>query len=92
MRPKTSHEELLNCLDLITINAAKALGIEKSYGIEVGKTADLVVVDAYDELELIRTMYPRLLVMKAGKVIAKSTPHATSIFRNGKEHGFNYHL
>jgi cytosine deaminase len=82
----------LDSLDLITVNSAKALGLERSYGISVGKTADLVVTDAFSELELIRTMYPRLLVMKVGKVISKSTPHSTTIFRDGKEKKFNYHL
>jgi cytosine deaminase len=88
----TGYSELMNSLDLITVNAARALGVQESYGIEKGKRADLVVMDAFDELEVIRTMAPRLFVIKSGKIIARTTPAEAKIIRNGKEKDLSHYL
>jgi cytosine deaminase len=65
-------DELVRSLNLITYNSARALGIQEKYGVAVGKTADLVILDAYDELEVIRNQPNRLHVIKSGRVIASS--------------------
>ncbi len=68
----TKPEEIEKVFDMATINAAKAIGVEEEYGIEAGKRADLVVIDAKDVHEAIRTQAPRLWVISKGKVVARS--------------------
>lgn len=48
-----SFEEINNALDLITINGAKTLNISNEYGIEVGKKANFIVLNAKTEFEAI---------------------------------------
>ena len=55
----------------VTTNAAKILHLD-GYGIEPGCRADLLVLQAADPFEAIRLRAARLLVMRAGKVIARS--------------------
>lgn len=88
----TGYKELVESLNLITYNPAKALGIEDIYGIEEGKVADIVVMDAFSELETIRTMAPRLLVVKSGRVIVRTEPAEVKIVRNGKEKPLTHYL
>jgi cytosine/creatinine deaminase len=55
----------------VTTKAAKILHLD-GYGIEPGCRADLVVLQAADPFEAIRLRAVRLLVMRAGRVIARS--------------------
>ena len=48
-----SFEEMDNCLDLITVNGAKTMNISDTYGIEAGKPANFIVVDARSEFEAV---------------------------------------
>jgi cytosine deaminase len=59
-------------LTLITYNPARAIGMDKDYGLAEGKTADLVVFDAKSPAEAITSMRPRLYVLKHGKIVAKN--------------------
>src|SRR5699024_1129197 len=54
----TGYEEIVNAIDLITINSAKTLHIEDRYGIEEGKPADFIVLPAENEYEAIRRQVP----------------------------------
>src|SRR5699024_11157307 len=47
------YEAIVNALDFVTKNSAKALAIEDGYGIEVGKPANFIAIDAMDEYEAI---------------------------------------
>ncbi len=62
----------------ITTNAAKILHLD-SYGIEPGCRADLVVLQAADPFEAIRLKAARLLVLRNGKVIARSAPRGSEL-------------
>ncbi|MDD1776128.1 MAG: cytosine deaminase [Candidatus Methanomethylicus sp.] len=88
----TGYYELINSLDLITINSAKALGIIGNYGIEVGKKADLVVVDAFNELETIRDQPARLFVIKAGRLVASTEKRNSHVLRSGKLDPLSFHV
>jgi cytosine deaminase len=85
-------KELIKSLDLITINSAKALGISKEYGIAPGRKADLLVIDSYNELEIIRDQPARLYVIKNGKLIAKTGARESTILRAGKQERLSFHL
>ncbi|MEJ2776440.1 amidohydrolase family protein [Sulfolobaceae archaeon RB850M] len=75
----TGYEELVNSINLITYNSAKAWRAE--YGIHVGKRANLLITNADDVIDLLRFMDPPLYVIKDGKVIAKEGKY---VFFNGK--------
>lgn len=59
-------------MDMITTCSAKTMNIEESYGIEIGKPADLVILDAKDEVEAIRLTSECLYVLRKGAVVAKT--------------------
>jgi len=72
----TSQAGMGACFDAVTVNAARILHLD-GYGIEPGKRADFVLLQARDPVEAIRLRAPRLLVFRAGKIVAK-TPAATA--------------
>jgi len=67
----------------ITTNAAKILHLD-DYGIEPGCRADLVVLQAADPFEAIRLKAVRLLVLRNGKVIARSAPRESVLSLPGR--------
>src|SRR5690625_7034026 len=46
--------QIKQSMDLITTNSAKTMHIEDRYGIEVGKPANLIVLNAQNEFDAIR--------------------------------------
>jgi cytosine deaminase len=72
----TSQAQMRACFDAVTVNAAKAIGLE-GYGIEVGHVADFVLLQARDPIEAIRLRANRLMVVRRGRVVAH-TPAATA--------------
>ena len=73
----TGVDQMRACFDAVTGNGARTLGLE-SYGLEPGCHADMVVLQASDTIEALRTRPARLHVIRRGRVIA-TTPksHAT---------------
>ena len=69
----TSREEVTACFDMVTRNAARTLGVEE-YGIEEGKPASFVLVDAPDKWEAMRRLANTTLVVREGVVISKTRP------------------
>jgi cytosine/creatinine deaminase len=76
--------ELVTLIRMITANPAQALGVQ-NYGLEVGNRADLVAFAAPSEMDAIRLVAPRRLVLRAGKVVARTEPAATTVVWNGVE-------
>jgi cytosine deaminase len=72
----TSPAAMRQCFDAVTVNNARILGLD-GYGLEVGKRADFVLLQARSPVEAIRLRAQRLLVVRAGTVIA-SSPAATA--------------
>lgn len=83
----SGHEEIQDVLDLITTNAARTLRIQDRYGIEEGKPADFLILDAPNAFEALRLLPPRLHVFKAGREIASTTPSQSVLRRAGDEQG-----
>lgn len=67
--------ELDTVIDMITVNAARALGLS-NYGIAEGNPANIVVVDAPSVHEALRTRADRRAVVKSGRVVFESRPSA----------------
>jgi cytosine/creatinine deaminase len=63
--------QLETVLDMVTVNAAKAMRLD-GYGTEVGDRADLVLVDARSVHEALRLLPPRRLVFYGGRLLAES--------------------
>ena len=61
-----------------THNAARAVGLNKSYGLAVGKQADLMVLDTFAVGDALLDMPARSWVFKRGRVVAM-TRHETTI-------------
>jgi len=68
------YEDLQRCLDLITDNSARALNLGERYGLEVGRPANLLVLSAPDDYEMLRTQGHALLSVRNGEVLVRRTP------------------
>jgi cytosine deaminase len=79
----TGVDEMRACFDAVTVNGARTLGLE-SYGLAPGCNADMVVLQASDPVEALRTRPPRLQVIRRGHVIA-STPRSAATLVLGNE-------
>ena len=75
-------EEINDTLDLITTRAATTLRIQDRYGIEEGKPADFLVLDASSAFEALRLLPARLHVFKAGREVASTTPARSVVKRS----------
>lgn len=75
----TGIEEMKNCFAAVTTNGAAVLGLSE-YGLEKGNPADLVILQCKDEIEALRLRPARLYVLKAGKMIARTTPVNPEVF------------
>ncbi|MTV27964.1 amidohydrolase family protein [Nitriliruptoraceae bacterium ZYF776] len=66
-----SFEELDRCLDLVTYNGAKTLHIEDQYGIEEGKAANFLVLEADTPFEAVRQRAGVLASIRNGEYLFK---------------------
>lgn len=83
----SGYEEINDVFDLITTNAAKTLRIQDRYGIEEGKPADFLVLDAPSAFEALRLLPARLHVFKNGREVANTVPERSTVKRSGDEEG-----
>ncbi len=72
-------EDLPFVLPMITTNAAKAIGLT-DYGLEVGKKADMVLLDTENVNATIIDIPERLMVIKRGKVIIRTHKNTEYLF------------
>jgi cytosine deaminase len=79
----SGHDEIATMYDLITTNAARTLNVTDRYGIEEGKPASFIIVDAADAHDALRLVPARLHVIKDGRVVASTTPSQSAILRDG---------
>ena len=66
----TGMAEIDACFDMVTVHGAKTLNLADSYGIEVGKSANLIVLDADSRYEAIRRRATVRYVISQGKLLA----------------------
>lgn len=79
----TSQVQMRACFDAVTVNAAKVLGLD-DYGIEVGRRADFVLLQARDPVEAIRLRANRLAVVRHGRIVAEAPPAITALHLPGR--------
>ncbi len=74
----TSLDAMRRAFQAVTTVPAGILGLE-GYGLTPGCHADLVLLDAADPIEAIRLKPARLLVVRRGRVIARTPPRSTEL-------------
>jgi cytosine/creatinine deaminase len=77
-------EELPRLIDMITVDAATALALPENR-LRVGDPADLVVYDAPTDVDALRLVAPRTLVLRGGRVLARTEPARTTVTWDGVE-------
>jgi len=81
-------EEYLNrCLDFVTIEPARNLGLSSEYGIEVGKPAHCIVLDATSDREVVQQHPLVLLNLHGGQKILERQPSVTTWAIDVSGHG-----
>ncbi|WP_088891399.1 cytosine deaminase [Leptolyngbya ohadii] len=70
----TGTEEMNACYDMVTWNGARTLHVEDQYGIEVGKPANLIVLDAESRYDAIRRRAAVRYVISRGKLLSVTEP------------------
>jgi len=70
----SGYDQFSQLIDMVTVNSAKTMNIQDTYGVEVGKQADFVILDARNDMEAIRLSSECLYVVRKGKVISKTKP------------------
>jgi cytosine/creatinine deaminase len=79
----TGLDAMRACFQAISTTPAEILHLD-GYGIEAGCFADLVVLDAADPIDALRTKAVRLHVLRRGKVIATTPPRHTRLTLPGR--------
>ena len=73
------YEEIMNSYNFITYNGAKTLHISDHYGIEEGKPANFIVLDAGNYYEALNYDAPVLASFREGKLLVRSEGIKTEI-------------
>lgn len=84
------YDQIVNSIDLITNNSARTLDIEEQYGIEEGKPANLIVLEAASEYDAIRKQASVLYSIRNGEIIAEIKPRDTKIMLDGVTEGVTF--
>ncbi len=72
-------DDLPTVLPMLTTNAAKAIGL-KDYGLEIGKKADMVLLDSTSVDTAVIDIPERLFVIKNGKIIVETKKEVKTTF------------
>ena len=79
----TSQAQMRACFDAVTVNAARVMGLD-DHGVEVGRNADFVLLQARDPGEAIRLRANRLVVVRRGRIVAESAPALATLRLPGR--------
>ena len=79
----TSQSAMRQCLDAVTVNAAKILQLP-GYGLQAGCEASFVLLQARDPVEALRLRATRLRVYKGGQLLAQTAPAITQLHLGGR--------
>jgi cytosine deaminase len=79
----SSPADMARCYDMVTNVNAAIMGLDH-LGLEVGRRASLVVLDAANPIEALRLRAERLCVISRGKVVAEREKRATKLAIAGR--------
>lgn len=66
-------------LDLVTINGARVMNLEDSYGLDIGKDANFIVLDAVSPFDAIRNRAECLASVRGGEFLFKKAKRTYEI-------------
>ena len=72
-------EDFTRNFDLVTYNGAKLMKIEEEYGLQEGKPANFIVLDAENEFEAQRNRVECLASVRNGEYLFKKQPRAYEV-------------
>jgi len=75
-----THSEIMDSYKFITLNSAKVMHVQNQYGIEVGKPANFVLINAHNFYDALNRRSSVLLSVHNGKVIGKTKPAETELY------------
>jgi cytosine/creatinine deaminase len=84
----TSPADMAYCFDMVTRVNAEIMGLDY-LGLQVGKTASLVVLDAGNPVEALRLRAERLCVISKGKIVAERPRRDTALSLPGRPASVN---
>jgi len=84
----SSPDDMRRCFDMVTNVNAAIMGLDH-LGLEPGKIASLVVLDAGDPIEAIRLRPDRLCVIAKGRIVAEKSRRDTSLSLQGRPETIN---
>lgn len=87
----TSQAGMRQCFDAVTVNAARVMGLA-DVGIEPGKAASFVLLQARDPVEAIRLRATRLKVWRRGSLLAETAPAQARLKLPGRPDGTDFTL
>ncbi|WP_017662516.1 cytosine deaminase [Baaleninema simplex] len=70
----TGRAEIDACYEMVTTNGAKTLNVENEYGLDIGKPASFVVLDAIDPFDVLRRRARVKWVVSQGKQLTFDSP------------------
>jgi cytosine deaminase len=79
----TSQAGMRACFYAVTTHGARVLGLE-GYGLSVGGRGDFVLLQAHSPVEALRLRARRLVVVRGGRVLARSAPLACTLNLPGR--------
>ncbi len=68
------YDDLQRGLDLITDNSARTLNLGERYGLEAGRPANLLILSAPSDYEMVRSQGHALVSIRHGEVLMQRTP------------------
>lgn len=80
----SGRDELHRLLRMVTTDAATTLGLD-GYGLRDGGPANFVVLDAPSDLDALRLQLRRFLVVRGGRIVARTEPARTTVVWDGVE-------
>lgn len=75
-------EDFEKDLDLVTLNGAKAMNLEETYGLDIGKSANFIVLDASSPYDAIRNSAECLASVRSGEFLFKKAKRTYEIDLN----------
>jgi cytosine/creatinine deaminase len=70
----TGQAEIDACYNMVTWNGAKTMHLGDRYGIEIGRPANLIVLDASDRYDALRRRATVQYVISNGRIVAHTSP------------------
>ena len=86
----SGYDQIFRLFNMITVNSARTMNVENRYGIEPGKPANLLVLDAPDQFEAIRLQSECLWSVRNGSVIAETVPARRTLSLGGRKRHIDF--